>query len=729
MPTIKDIAKVAGVSQGTVSNVLNKKGNVSSQKIKQVLDAADTLGYIPNTRAKILRAGKTNIIAVIIPNITSKQYIDFYLSFKYYVESHGYTTRIYLTNDRPDTELSIISTVQSIMTEGIVVISCLKDTYNAYKNLNNYKDSTIAFIERKTDASSNFIGFDYSEAGTSLAQQAMKHNYTNIGVVTGNLRYSHESDFYNSFIENVDKSKCNIYHIQTDQYRKNRNIMQMLNSAPLEAVFISNYSFAENVKDIVKNFYNTNDLRIYTVSPLFTMPESDFSKFELNYRLLGNTAAESLINIIEKKSGKFSKIINSNGYRNWFSNINDKNDTDNINVLTLDSPEAYIMRNLSRIYSQKTGVEINITVYSYDEIYDAFMNMDNDSVFDVIRLDVTWLSWFAEKILMPLEDIDSNIHMHFDKLIDGLEEPYSIVNNKIYALPSSPSMQLLYYREDLFNDTILKRIYFEKYKKELVPPKTFLDFNQIARFFTKTYNPSSPVSYGATITLGSTGVAGSEFLARFFSYNENLFDKDCKVRLNSEIALESLEQLIEIKKYSSKNYNTWWTNTASSFSRGDTAMSILYSNYASDLLNDNSNLIGNIGYSLVPGSNPVIGGGSLGVSKHCKYPKDALQFIKWICSEPISSASTLFGSVSACKETYDNYEIVDTFPWLNLVKDSFTLVKGKRIPDHIHLPFDERRFLNIIGMAVKNSYSGAIEPKKALDIAQEMFEKEFRDLY
>ena len=48
MTTIKDIARAAGVAQGTVSNVLNGKGNVSSEKIRQVMDAAAALGYVPN---------------------------------------------------------------------------------------------------------------------------------------------------------------------------------------------------------------------------------------------------------------------------------------------------------------------------------------------------------------------------------------------------------------------------------------------------------------------------------------------------------------------------------------------------------------------------------------------------------------------------------------------------------------------------------------------------------
>jgi multiple sugar transport system substrate-binding protein len=58
MPTIKDIAQLAGVSQGTVSNVLNGKGIVSSSKIKLVQNAAAALGYTVNERAKILRKGK-----------------------------------------------------------------------------------------------------------------------------------------------------------------------------------------------------------------------------------------------------------------------------------------------------------------------------------------------------------------------------------------------------------------------------------------------------------------------------------------------------------------------------------------------------------------------------------------------------------------------------------------------------------------------------------------------
>ena len=59
MPTIKDIAKEAGVAQGTVSNVLNGRGNVSSDKIILVEQACAKLGYTMNQRAKTLRQGSS----------------------------------------------------------------------------------------------------------------------------------------------------------------------------------------------------------------------------------------------------------------------------------------------------------------------------------------------------------------------------------------------------------------------------------------------------------------------------------------------------------------------------------------------------------------------------------------------------------------------------------------------------------------------------------------------
>jgi len=726
MITIKDIAKAAGVAQGTVSNVLNGKGNVSSQKIKLVLSAAASLGYIPNEHAKLLSKGQSNLLAVILPNIRSKQYLDFYMGFKVYSENHNFSVIQYLTNDdNPESEAAAYKDIQSLMPTGTAVFSSCPNAEKEgsfYLSQDDVTNGNTIFVERCPEFPCNYIGFNYEKAGSDMAAQAAGKNYSNVCLLTGNLSLSNEAAFYSGFQKKISEYHCNFRHIQTDSYRKLQNIFQIFNETVPDAIFISNYGFAETVKDIHMTFYPEKKIDIYTTSPVFTIPEKDFIKYELNYLQCGKLTAEKLI----KKEKPQSLILSNAGFRNWFPGIMPSAGKKPLNVLTLDSPSAYTIRSFSKLYTQKTGIPINMTIYSYEEIYEAFTHMSKDSIFDVVRLDVTWLSWFAEKILQPLDRIDPSVQKDLSGFIPGTVKPYSYINGQIYTFPCTPSMQLLYYRKDLFQDPMMKRTYFEKYKEELKVPVTFSEFNQIAQFFTRKYNPSSPVDYGATLTLGSTGVAGSEFLARFFSYQDNLYNEKEKVILNSDIANKSLEQLIEIKNYSAPKYNSWWVNTAASFAGGNVAMAILYSNYASDLLSSASKVSHNIGFALVPGNNPVLGGGSLGVAKHSKSPREALDFIRWLCSEPVSSANALLGSVSPCLKTYDNYEVVNSYPWLNFAKNQFELARGRRVPEHDTRPFDERHFLSIIGMAVKNVYSNVQSTKDALDNAQQLYDEYFK---
>ena len=78
MPTIKDIAKLAGVSHGTVSNVLNGRGNVSVEKIEAVQRAAKEVGYQLNAQAQSLRASKSQGVALLLPDINAEQYYQLY---------------------------------------------------------------------------------------------------------------------------------------------------------------------------------------------------------------------------------------------------------------------------------------------------------------------------------------------------------------------------------------------------------------------------------------------------------------------------------------------------------------------------------------------------------------------------------------------------------------------------------------------------------------------------
>lgn len=75
-PTIKDVAKIAGVSISTVSRVMNSPESVVEKKRVKVEDAIDKLKYKPNALARGLISKKTHTLGVVIPDIRNPYYAD-----------------------------------------------------------------------------------------------------------------------------------------------------------------------------------------------------------------------------------------------------------------------------------------------------------------------------------------------------------------------------------------------------------------------------------------------------------------------------------------------------------------------------------------------------------------------------------------------------------------------------------------------------------------------------
>ena len=726
MATLKDIANLAGVSQGTVSNVLNGRGNVSSKKIKLVEAAAAQLGYTVNERAKLLRKGHSNILALVLPNTRLRRYNDIHTCFKSAAERLGYSVSLYLTDDIPARELSLISKLRSDMVAGVAMISCITTPNNPYVEA-GFSESELLYLERQNREDASYLGFDYLEAGLALGKIAAAQEEKFV-LLAETPYYSNDKAFIDGYTSAFPVAQQNRIRVsKIDRRQRQKDLIQLLSTEQnIGAFFSASFSLTKSLSTVSQTFFpDVRDIPIYTVAPLHTLPEGSYRKYEFDFRLLGNNAAQQLIAQLEDPEAKARTVLlPAAGFRLWEPQPIRNNTAKALNLLMLNGPEATAVQNLSRIYTNSTGIKINVSVFSYDEIYEI-LSTTGGKAFDILRIDITFLSWFAQKLLVPLEELDPNIAQILPQFLDGVSQRYSTVANTIYALPFSPSVQLLYYRKDLFDSTVLRRLYQEKYKCDLQPPANFTEFNRIAEFFTKKKNPNSPVDYGTSLTLGSFGVAGSEFMARYLETHKNLYDEDGQVRLNGPEGNLAMQQLIELKEMAPTHSNTWWTDTAEDFASGRLAMAILYSNYASDLIREGSNISELIGCTLVPGQNPILGGASLGISKCSQHPQEALNFIKWLCSETISSASTLLGGVSPCKAAYQNYELVDSYPWLDLAGKSFSIANGRRQPPEDTSPFNERQFLNIIGLAVKNAYYGVQTPADALDWAQKEFDHSF----
>src|SRR5687768_3316430 len=75
-PGIKAVAARAGVSVGTVSNVLNRPDAVSADNRQKVLAAIDELGFVRNSSASSLRAGRSRVLGLVVLDIGNPFFTD-----------------------------------------------------------------------------------------------------------------------------------------------------------------------------------------------------------------------------------------------------------------------------------------------------------------------------------------------------------------------------------------------------------------------------------------------------------------------------------------------------------------------------------------------------------------------------------------------------------------------------------------------------------------------------
>lgn len=99
MATIKDIAKIAGVSTATVSRIINGKGEAKQETIDLVMKVVKDLEYHPNKIAKSLRQGKSNLIPVMIPNLDNPFFGELVGAIEHEAAKYGLRVSICNTDD------------------------------------------------------------------------------------------------------------------------------------------------------------------------------------------------------------------------------------------------------------------------------------------------------------------------------------------------------------------------------------------------------------------------------------------------------------------------------------------------------------------------------------------------------------------------------------------------------------------------------------------------------
>ncbi|NLC40707.1 MAG: extracellular solute-binding protein [Clostridiaceae bacterium] len=412
---------------------------------------------------------------------------------------------------------------------------------------------------------------------------------------------------------------------------------------------------------------------------------------------LGNAAAEILMDQLESPLAKETekKIVpipvNTNSQpKTVFSQPIEHSLSASrrlIKILMMDTPQVHALSNMAQNFENQTGVKTQIDILPHNQIYDEIINNHelSEPRYDVIMYDIPWLPMLASQGV--LADISASVSSLDESIfLPGLLDHFSNFENSHYGIPFMYAPQIFYYRLDLFEDPALKAEYEKLYGLSLRPPVTLKEYNNLANFFTRQ---TSVINYGLSISAAYDECLAPEIYMRIQTYNGRIFDRQGNVVIDSPQSLKAYIHLMRSIKLAKPDFRQATdTSIVQDFIRGDTAMLITYPSFLTDLVDlRRSSMIGSIGYSLIPGRKPLLGGWGLGLSKHSKHKEDAFAFLEWSCSEQIANYMTVLGGNTAITSTYENDELTTLYPWLPLYLETYQYTS-------MTIPSDQGKIMN-----------------------------------
>ncbi|MGM0877951.1 MAG: LacI family DNA-binding transcriptional regulator [Bacillota bacterium] len=217
--TMKEIAKLANVSQATVSRVINGNKSVNEEAAKRVLKVIEEVGFIPNNAAQTLKRSHSNIIGVCVTETFNPYFVELIDTLELEARKRGYNILLHNSKHNPITEWESIQNFIARQVDGIILVP--NGEYNIQR-LNKLAIPTVIITKNRESLDS--IGLDHMQAGKIAGENfiyAGHKKFGFIGTVPDEKYLGYKSVLYENGFElnsliNVKQTSTNNFLIQQD---------------------------------------------------------------------------------------------------------------------------------------------------------------------------------------------------------------------------------------------------------------------------------------------------------------------------------------------------------------------------------------------------------------------------------------------------------------------------------------------------------------------------------
>jgi DNA-binding LacI/PurR family transcriptional regulator len=186
MTTLSEVARRAGCTPATVSNVLRNRGRVGEATRQRVLDAITALDYRPHLAARALAEGRAPTIALMVSSIANPFYPEFALAVERAARTSGHFLIICNTDDDPAAGKSYLQQIAGTLSEGVLVMNANLDFADLQTTEARGTPVVLCMWERPLEPPAlPCIAVDFRLAGQLAGQHLLELGHRRIGAIVG----------------------------------------------------------------------------------------------------------------------------------------------------------------------------------------------------------------------------------------------------------------------------------------------------------------------------------------------------------------------------------------------------------------------------------------------------------------------------------------------------------------------------------------------------------------
>jgi DNA-binding LacI/PurR family transcriptional regulator len=178
-----DVARLAGVSQSTVSRVFTPGVNVSEKKKRRVLKAAEELGYSPNALARGLITNQTKMIGIVMVDIKNPFYPEVLVKFMKKLREIGYHV-LFVNSESDDVQDDEVSQFLEYKVDGVIVMAASL-SYPAVSRFIQYNIPVILFNRYAENSPCSVVSCDNFHGGNKVGEYLLQTGHRRLAFIEG----------------------------------------------------------------------------------------------------------------------------------------------------------------------------------------------------------------------------------------------------------------------------------------------------------------------------------------------------------------------------------------------------------------------------------------------------------------------------------------------------------------------------------------------------------------